>query len=141
VSARVCLVLGLIFGSVALKTGGVFVVWFNVINMFIQRRRDRHLECGPIAEALASIAERNPTPQLRSLLPDLQALAADGIQQSAETRRASRQALQRIETLTGQFKDLPVVGAAPESDAKNLPLPADHEPADRAEAPRPSSPT
>ena len=90
----------------------------------IDKRRISQYNASIIA-ALVCIAERNPAPELRNVLPDLKAIAADVLQQEKTTRTMSRQAARRIETLTEQLKSLPLPAAAPVPDAAVLPRAAE----------------
>lgn len=86
-----------------------------------QERREASKLCQIIVDALVRIAEHCPTPELRAVIPDLRAIAADVLQQEKQARAASRQAAQRIEDLTEQLKNLPLPAAAPAPDAATLP--------------------
>jgi hypothetical protein len=88
---------------------------------YYKERREASRLCQIIADALVRIAERRPTPELRAVIPDLKAIAADVLQQEKQARAASRQAAQRIEDLTEQLKNLPLPAAAPAPDAATLP--------------------
>ena len=119
---------GLIWGSVALKTWGMIqmlLYFFQWIGVYYERRRTQSKICQQLLEALANVVERNPAPELRVLLPDLKAISADVIQQGSQTRALSRQAAQKIETLTEQLKHLPLPASAPPPDAATLPRIAD----------------
>lgn len=90
--------------------------------------------------AVAQIAERSPTPELRSLLPDLKAASADLLFLDGRTRRISRQAAARIDRLTTRLKSLPLAGATPEPEAEDtahdLPFPARSSGPNGADLPR-----
>ncbi len=77
-----------------------------------------------ITSALERILEANPTPEVRSVLPELEALSSDRIQQDAETRRVLSAAREHIDTLTAHFKSLPLTSAPPAPEAATLPVPA-----------------
>jgi HEAT repeat protein len=128
-SVTLTLMAGLAWGSFALQIGGAVGAGMNAIlqvaHAYYRRRQSSSKVCQAITDALAQIAERNPTPVLRSVLSDLKAVAADVLQQHKDTRAASRQAAERIESLTEQLKDLPVAAFAPEPDGTALPRPAD----------------
>jgi HEAT repeat protein len=81
--------------------------------------------CPVFSEALARIAERHPTPELREALPTLKEIAADSIQQNRRTRANSRKVVRRIEALTAQLEALPVTASAPVTDAEILPRASD----------------
>lgn len=72
--------------------------------------------------ALAAIAERSPTPELRKVLSDLRDIEADTLQQDVKTRAASRAAARKIEKLTAKLDQLPVMAAAPSPDTTQLPV-------------------
>ncbi|HTE16853.1 MAG TPA: HEAT repeat domain-containing protein [Armatimonadota bacterium] len=90
-----------------------------------QERRSQGRLCEAITQAVVQIAERHPTPELREVLPDLEAVAADIIQQEQSTRQKSRAAAARIEALTEKAKSLPMPASAPEPDGDTLPRPAE----------------
>lgn len=77
-----------------------------------------------ITQALARIAEARPTLEVREVLPELDVLSTDRIQQDAATRRALAAGRARIETLTAHFKSLPLPSASPAPEAATLPVPA-----------------
>jgi len=82
--------------------------------------------CPVFSEALARIAERHPTPELREALPTLKEIAADNIQQDRRTRADSHKAARRIEALTAQLESLPVTASPPAAcNAETLPRPSD----------------
>ncbi|HTE16881.1 MAG TPA: hypothetical protein VK689_00695, partial [Armatimonadota bacterium] len=87
-------------------------------------RRSQGRLCEAITQALVQIAERHPTPELREVLPDLQAVAADIIQQEQSTRQKSKAAAARIDALTEKLKSLPVPASTPAPDGTALPRPA-----------------
>ncbi len=92
-------------------------IWFA----YYGERKEVRKTCHAIAEALTSIVERTPTPELRAILPELKTIAFDIVHQDKSTRAASRQAAQRIEALTEQLKNLSLPASAPASDAATLP--------------------
>ncbi len=102
----------------SLATGAAIVIYHA-------KYAPRDAVCRAITEALARIAECNPTPELRSIIPDLKAIAADGMNYGKQTRAASRQAAQRIEALTEKLKNLPLPAAAPAPDVATLPRSVD----------------
>lgn len=75
----------------------------------------------PIARALARIAERNPTPELTQVLPDLHEIAADPVLQDKRSRATSRAAARKIQTLTTKLDALPVTASAPALNPDALP--------------------
>jgi hypothetical protein len=77
-----------------------------------------------IAAALARIAARSPTPELRKALPALKELADDGLLRDKRTRAISRAAARQIETATAGLERLPLPATAPETDPAALPRPA-----------------
>jgi hypothetical protein len=90
-------------------------------------RRRMAAESTAIVEALCRIAERRPTPELRSVLPELNVVANDVLHHDSRSRQASRQAARRIRELTDRIKDLPLpaAGAPPPANPATLPLPAE----------------
>ncbi|MCS6858960.1 MAG: HEAT repeat domain-containing protein [Abditibacteriales bacterium] len=126
--ALLLLLAGLIGGSVALKTVGMIQILINLfgwIRVYYEHRRTQSKTCQQLLEALANVVERHPAPELRVLLPDLKAISADVIQQDSQTRAISRQAAQKIATLTEQLKNLPLPASAPAPEAATLPRVAD----------------
>ncbi|MFN3648512.1 MAG: HEAT repeat domain-containing protein [Armatimonadota bacterium] len=136
-----CLVL---FGTAAGLLPGLFqkdrgsilslVALLLVLVEYLRNRTERGSVARAVTGALSAIAERRPSPGMRAVLPDLRRMAADPIQQDAETREASRTAARRIGGLTESLKDLPLpaaasvddaslprVGHAPHADADHLP--------------------
>lgn len=99
-----------------LFTGGSFGELMNE-----RQRRSQLVEA--ISEALIRIGERDPSPELRQVLPDLRLVAVDVIQQVGRTRTASRDAATRIQQLTDRLHNLPLASAAPTIDPSELPLP------------------
>lgn len=90
-----------------------------------------------IADALVRIAEREPTPELRTVIPDLSRLSKEAFAK-AETRDIARQAAQRITAITEQLKSLPIPAAEPAPNVKELPIPAHESLSDVATLPRSS---
>jgi hypothetical protein len=102
-------------------------------------------ECRPtvVVQALERISQANSEANLRALLPDLQAVAADRVLQPREAREAARRTCEQIEALTAAVKDLPRpassdreadalprAGPAPVIVPERLPVPApEHTPA------------
>jgi HEAT repeat protein len=118
----------LVWGSIALNVAAIIQgisACLNYIGFYYEHRRTQSKICQQLLEALANVVERNPAPELRVLLPDLKAISADVIQQGSQTRALSRQAAQKIETLTEQLKNLPLPASAPAPDTKTLPRVAD----------------
>ncbi|MFN3648513.1 MAG: HEAT repeat domain-containing protein [Armatimonadota bacterium] len=117
---------GFLFGSMAGFT--------SRIHSYFASRRQTGDYSRAVTKALVQIGERTPTPELRRVLPDLRVVAKDRLQHDPRTREASRAAVERIEALTENLKDLPLpggtsvdeaslprVGQAPHSDADHLP--------------------
>lgn len=73
--------------------------------------------------AVLKVAERTPDPGIKVLLPDLRAVASDRFQYGRAARMASLDAVERIESLTAAFHDLPVPATAPQQNADTLPVP------------------
>jgi HEAT repeat protein len=88
-----------------------------------RKRRSELVEA--ITNALIRIAERDPNPELRQVLPDLHLVGMDVIQQLGRTRSASRSAANRIGQLTVRLHNLPIASAAATIDAETLPLPSE----------------
>ncbi|HTE18392.1 MAG TPA: HEAT repeat domain-containing protein [Armatimonadota bacterium] len=109
---------GLAFFSVSYWIIPSVIIYFRL-------RRLRGEFCPVITEALARIAERHPTLELRNVLPDLRAVAADPLQQEKGTRAASRAAADRIDALTEKLQSLPLPASTPAPDVAALPRPAD----------------
>lgn len=128
----VVLVGGYLWGALVWRMGGVMVI-SNVsarsVNRLARRRRARSEICRTISHALARIAEQHPSPQLREVIPELRALAADRIHHDQGARQASREAADRIDTVTERLKSLPVSSSSAPVDGKSLPL-ASGNPAD-----------
>jgi len=104
------------------------IVSVSVLSALAQAYQKRHAQsevCQAIADALTRIAERIPSPEVRSALPDLQAVANDVLFRNAETRATARRAAQRIEMLTEPLKNLPLPASAPAPDSATLPRAAD----------------
>ncbi|HTE18393.1 MAG TPA: HEAT repeat domain-containing protein [Armatimonadota bacterium] len=120
---------GIVFGAFSLKFFGCayFVLQLAAApgKAYFKRRRSRSPLCHAITEALTRIADRHPTPELRSVLPDLRAVAADSLQQEKGTRAASRAAADRIDALTEKLQSLPLPATTPAPDGATLPRPAD----------------
>ena len=90
----------------------------------LSERRKQRKAAGVIAQAVARIAERVPRPEWGRLAPELQAVAADRFQHDPETRRLTREAAQRIDSMAASLKDLPLPATAPAPDPRVLPRPA-----------------
>jgi hypothetical protein len=112
-----------LLAAVASSGGGAsgLVDLFKWLGDWYRDRRERGRPAGALAEALAAIAERNPAPELRRLIPELQALSMDRLQQERGTRMLSARAARRIGDLTEKLQHLPI--PAPASDSASLPLP------------------
>jgi hypothetical protein len=111
------------------------VLPFVATAYFIHQDRQSRV-CHAVTRALGAIAGRHPTPELRSVVPDLKALAADRVLQDAKARRTAHKAVERIEALTAELQSLPVAffEKTPPRDA--LPRPAQPLPSDPATLPR-----
>lgn len=119
------LVGGYLWGALVWRMGGVMVisnVFARSVNRLARRRRARSETCRTISLALARIAEQHPSPQLREIIPELRALAADRIHQDQVARQASREAADRIDSLTERLKSLPVSSSSDPGDSRSLPL-------------------
>jgi len=126
--AGLLLMCGVLIGSALLKTGGIFWIFIHLgraIARSFEQRRTKSRLCGAITDALTRIAEQNPTPEVRALVPEFRAVAADSLQQDRATRDLSRRSAARIEALTEKLKDLPVSAAAPGQEVAALPTPAE----------------
>ena len=119
---------GYVFGAFYFRMGGMLAGMSggmaNGIRAFRQKRLAKSRECQTYTRALAAIAERTPSPVLRSLVPELNALAAD-VWHDGAVRDASREAAQRIEAVTAEVKSLPVASAAAVKVEKDLPRAAE----------------
>lgn len=124
-AAAVLVFLGFVTGLAILKTGGamsgMFSTFFNLSNQALEKQRRRNRLSGVIVDALLRVAEREPAPELRTVLPEVQALAADFVQQSKDTRALSRKAAVRIEALTEKLRYLPIPAENPAPAAAQLP--------------------
>lgn len=133
-------VIGASIGSLTLR-GTVFGFLLSMVpstlifanHWFHRMNRDRFQQT--CIEALAALAEKDPVPELRILLPDLQALAANRLQPD-EARHALTTATFRIAALTSNTERLPIAAAAPESELGTLPHPAYPRSNDPAALPR-----
>jgi HEAT repeat protein len=94
---------------------------------FFANRRKRSRIAEAIANALARIAERHPTPELRNVLDELKIASLDVVSHGRTTRRATRAAAARIQELTYRIRALPLASQAPTPDPASLPLPADRQ--------------
>lgn len=94
---------------------------FRAVFDYYAGRRSQGVLCEAVTGALLQIAEQNPTPELRAVLPELKAVASDKLQHERKTRNASREAAARIEALTEKLKSMPLPAAAPGTDAAVLP--------------------
>jgi hypothetical protein len=112
-----------LLAAVASSGGGAsgVVGLFKCLGDWYRDRRERGRPGAAIAEALAAMAERNPAPELRRLIPELQALSVDRLQQERGTRMLSARAARRIADLTEKLRHLPI--PAPATDPASLPLP------------------
>jgi hypothetical protein len=120
---------GIVAGSVALQIGGLIGAMMQFILRpvfrYYRQRRAQSEVCRAITEALAGIAERHPNPGLRALIPDLEAVSSDMLQQEGRTRATSRAAAARIRELTESLKSLPIAAGPASPDVDSLPRPAD----------------
>lgn len=89
-----------------------------------------------IAKALAKIAERTNSLELRKALPELEEIAADNLQQDVRSRATSRRAARKIAKLTNSLKELPISAAAPHTDSTALPRAATAPAPDASTLPR-----
>lgn len=96
----------------------------EMLSDFEESRQERNDLVQAITTALAQIGERHPSPELRSIIPDLKVVARDVVQQRKSTREASRAAAARIEALTARLQDLPVPATDLSPSQAGLPLPA-----------------
>jgi len=117
-----------------------FRIFGALFNHYRERRAQSRI-CGAVTHALARIAERSPTPELRTLLPEMHAVAADMLQQEESTRTVTRDAARRIEDLTENLASLPLPTAAPGASGARLPRPAEAPAPDAGALPRASSST
>ncbi len=89
---------------------------------FFRRRRSASELSEAVTGAITRIAERTPTPALRTVLPALHLYHLDLVGRTAEARRSCRQAVAQIEAATHDLKHLSLAGPAPETDATQLPV-------------------
>ncbi len=117
----------------------IFQISVSPARAWFAKRRARSKEANAIARALVNIAERDPAPEVRAVLPDLQVISVDLLHQEGSTRKATRSAARRIERLTAQLKSLPVPSApsaqGDELASASFPLPSHAEPPDVATLP------
>ena len=142
----VTMVIGsIVYGLVVLKVGGGMMGAWVPLTQTLRKRRRRALASArarvAIIRALTRIAERHTTPELMQLVPDLKAIAADSLRQQAETRAASREAADRIMTLTERLRALPVAVEQAPVGPDALPRPATSPEPDAAVLPRTGPPT
>jgi hypothetical protein len=118
----------LFYGVIALKIAGAMGgSWYWIargMTAYYRRLRQRGPQITAFANALDRIASREPSPELRALLPELEAVAGDPLLHTATTRAATREVADRIAALTERIKSMPVAAAAPEVDADHLPIAA-----------------
>lgn len=119
---------GIFFAGVA----GPLVAWAT-------QRRPRGRVFEAISEALIQITAKDPTPAVREVLPELDVLATDSLQQDRQTRAALREAARRIEALTENLRSLPIAAEAPEPEVATLPTPAHPRVSDAEVLPRVTS--
>lgn len=117
------LTLGVIFLKVA-ALWIIFHIW-RIPKSIFDRRRRRSQFVRAVSEALMRIAEANPSPVLSSVVTDLRTVAMDKLQQEPETRKITGAAAERIESLVGQLRSLPVAADGPHQEPEAvLPRPA-----------------
>jgi hypothetical protein len=119
----VLLVAVFIIGSAALKFaafGGIFNSVVQPLLGYFRGRRQQSVFVKAVTEALAAIAERHPAVELTTVVQDLRAVADDRLQQTPETRAASRLTADRIEALVGDLRSLPVSADAPSWDGESV---------------------
>ncbi|MBM3458401.1 MAG: HEAT repeat domain-containing protein [Armatimonadetes bacterium] len=128
VIGAVLLAIGLIAGIAAIKAAGASFWILNLasrpVSRYFQQRRQNSPMVRAICTALTRIAEQNPAPVLRMILPELEGISGDMLHQEPGTRAASREAARRIEELTAHIKNLPVPAESPIPSVETLPLPA-----------------
>jgi len=120
--------------ALVIGCGSLFLA--GVVSEQFQAQRARGRLLREIATSLARISAAGPAPELRSLVPDLRRVSSDWLQQDEQTRRISREAAQRIETLTSDLKSLPVPVRAPGASEGALPRPADNPASEGERLPR-----
>lgn len=121
-----------LIGLAALVVVGAFYVspWLGWVSLLAcgvrcreQRRRLGELRAA-LALALAAITERQPCAEACNALPELRALSADLVAQDERARRTCEAAVRRIEAVTDDLRDLPIVAHSPAQAFDTLPLPA-----------------
>jgi len=85
-------------------------------------RRSRSPLFSAITDALVQIAERDPSPELRRALPELQTIASDVLQHERSARSAYHDAARKIAGLTEKLQSMPLPAGAPAADPAQLPL-------------------
>lgn len=114
----------LFWDDLARMLGGLLLLGASIVlKDHLKERGEQSRLRLALSEALATIAEREPSPEARAALTPLRRLASDGIQQDAVSRDACRRAAERIDAATRDTRSLPVTAAAPEPELHTLPLP------------------
>lgn len=94
----------------------------QVCAVYVVRRRRHSRQCATISEALLSIGERHPGPELQAMATELRVTGSDFIIQEKRTRDIVRKVADRIESLSARSRELPIVAAAPEPALESLPV-------------------
>ena len=111
-----------------------FLIVPHLVGAFHRWRRKRSKLVRTLTLALAQVAERSPTPELRAVLPTLRGIQVDLLQQDWDTRKASRRAVRRIEALTADTHALPVPMRPTRADTFPVPAATAAEPSSRPES-------
>ncbi|MGV3719724.1 MAG: HEAT repeat domain-containing protein [Actinomycetota bacterium] len=91
-------------------------------NVYAGKRRAHNAVCADVADAIAKLGACHPSPHLRSLAPELRAVAGDVVLHDRAARRSARDAAARIEALTADCSRLPLAASPPVADPLALPL-------------------
>jgi hypothetical protein len=130
------------FGWVWLNLGWfwLFFIWIQAgdhLKPLLEGQRSQTRFCRAICEALHRIAMEHPSPEMRSVLPELNAIAIDAVHHTERTREASRIAARRIDQLTQDVKSLPLSASAPAGEEGSaLPLASQAPAVDASALPR-----
>lgn len=111
----------------AMAGGTAFVLRFifrPMVEGFWWSEHDGGTLQAAIANALAEIAEHRPSPAAAAAVAELRSLCATELSEIAKPRDLCREAADRIEAATADYRQLPLAAEAPKSHEDALPLPA-----------------
>jgi hypothetical protein len=120
----IALFMGMVKLGIAAFMAGSWGMIGNTLTSYHRRQRERGPQIQALTAAIDRIAAREPTPELRMLLPELEAVAGDPLLHTASTRAATREVAGRIAALTERIKSMPVAAEAPEVETDQLPIAA-----------------